>query len=181
MSRFIVSLVEMDGTHNPCVRSATFNPPNVIFAIRKGIIPFRDVMMSMYEEREVAPIAIEDIRRVANNRIQGLDGSPHVNVEERLGTSPRIILSIMGDSGPAWKEFIESSLTRGAPAFDPDYIAALVSCGHIALHYPEVMFDDGFMEEKAEDLKREASKKGARTAEVHAFLYSVDGTERKVL
>lgn len=136
----------------------------------------------MYEQEELVPEVAQTVRRVVQNRLDQMgEEAGHVRILEHLDPEPRTVMTVEGRGAPARIEFFESVYTRGALAYDEEYVQALVACGRIVLHYPDELFDDGFMAQKAWAVISQAKERGADLPEVTAFLYSHDGEERKVL
>jgi hypothetical protein len=136
----------------------------------------------MYQPTEVARIAMEDIRRVARNRISYLLGiGGQVRTAESGGTSPSIRLEVRYRDEEGWTEYIESSCRRGAHAFDREFLDSLVSQGWVVLHYPRSLINEEFGRLKAEELRDLAISSGLPRPEVWVYLYDWEGLESRVV
>ena len=134
----------------------------------------------MYQERELAGIAFEDIQKISKDRIELLTAiGALVRVSETYGPSPRIKLEVLFDDTVGWQEYIESSYTRGVPAYDDEYLRGLLTCGWIALHFPAALINERFSALKTEDLEEKASRAGVPLPEVWVYLYHKGGPETR--
>ena len=135
----------------------------------------------MYSPREVAREAGRSVRKVAEERgIKLRRSGASALWAESTGTSPSIRLDVRHENGSRWSEFIESTCTRGAHAFDMTFVDALVEDGWVVLHYPAYQVNEEFARLKAEELLELGLASGMQKAEVWVYLYDRDGEEIRV-
>jgi hypothetical protein len=135
----------------------------------------------MYTPREAASRAVEYIQRVAEKRVEVLERSgSHALWAEAFGTHPGIRLEVQNQNGTRWVEYIESACTRGAHAFDMEYLDALMENGWLVLHYPDSLINEEVGRLKAEELLALAMGSGMDRAEVWVYLYDTDGNETRI-
>lgn len=136
----------------------------------------------MYQPRETARVAMEDIRRVANLRVGSLLRiGAWVRSAESGGTSPRIRLEVQYGGEGGWTEYIESACSRGAHAFDVEFLESLLSKGWVVLHYPNSLINEEFARLKAQELEGLAMDNGLPRPEVWVYLYDREGRENGVV
>jgi hypothetical protein len=134
----------------------------------------------MYQPREVAKAALETVKLVAEERTDLLRSmGAEVRMAVAEGTSPGARLDVDFE-GVTWAEYIESSCSRGAHAFDEEYLDDLISMGWVVLHYPDALINERFARLKAEELLGLALDAGVERAEVWVYLYDWHGPEVRV-
>jgi hypothetical protein len=134
----------------------------------------------MYQPRLMAQAALETIGLVADERVDLLqDLGAKVRMAVAEGDSPGARLDV-DYADTIWVEYIESACSRGAHAFDEEYLDDLIATGWIVLHYPDTLINERFARLKAEELLGLAFDAGMERAEVWVYLYDPQGRETRV-
>lgn len=136
----------------------------------------------MFTPREMAAAAEEDVNIVTDARAAMLrDMGFEVRLAGSGGTRPSMRLEVDQGDGTGWTEYVESACTRGAHAFDAEFLRSLRRNGWIVLHYPVALIDERFARLKAEELLFLALDSGMDHAEVWVYLYDRRGGEARVV